>query len=182
MKRTGLLLALLTMLQPAAAAADVSEADMVKCAGIVADAERLACYDSLAGRIAAAAAVVEQRQAEAAAAKRKADAEAAAAAARAAEEAAARKREAFGAETTAKRDMLSEDKLDELSGRVTDYYTDRYGKYVLVLDNGQIWKQVDGKLLIPREGDEVIVERAALGSYNMKILRQKRSVKAKRVR
>jgi predicted nucleic acid-binding Zn-ribbon protein len=165
-----------------AANADVPDGDIARCAGIVADAQRLACYDAIAERISTAAGIVAERRAAAEEAARAAAAEAEAAARRAAEEAAAKKVEQFGAETTAQRDRLSEDKLSELGAKVSEVLTDRYGMYVLLLDNGQLWKQLDGKLLTVRVGDDVVLERGSLGGYNLKIPRQKRQVRAKRLK
>lgn len=176
------LLSAALLLAAPAAHAQVAESDVVRCAAVVADAERLACYDAIADRVSAAASVAAARREAAVAAAAKAEAEAAAVAAKAAEEAAARKRDSFGAETTPQRDALADDKLSELTAKVADVYTDRYGMYLLMLDNGQQWKQVDGKLLIPREGDDVTVKRAALGSYTLKIERQGRTVKVRRIR
>ena len=174
-------LAAATMVTAAASAA-VTEADIVECAAIVADKDRLACYDAVADKVSAAADIAKKRRVEAAEAARQAEIAAAEAARRAAEEAEARKVREFGAESTALRSELEADKLPGLTAKVTEAFTDPYGYYAVLLDNGQLWKQLDGKLLTVRIGDEVVIERGLLGSYNLKIPRQNRRVKAKRLK
>ena len=121
------------------ASADVPDAELVRCAGEIDDAARLACYDALAGSISAEARKLAETR-KAAAAER--------AAKEAAEKAAAAER-AFGAEQAG---LPREDgRIDDLTAKVTELYQDKYGMYLLMLDNGQFWKQLDGKLLIMRE-------------------------------
>lgn len=183
MKRIALLLSLgAACAAPSFALADVPGADMVRCAAVVSDSERLACYDGLADRLGEAAAVAKARKQAAAEAAAKAAAGAALAAEQAAAAAEARKVERFGAESTGNREALDDGKLNELSAKAVEIFTDKYGMYRLMLDNGQLWKQVDGKLLTVRRGDEITVKRAALGSYRLKVERQGRSVTAKRLK
>jgi hypothetical protein len=165
-----------------AAIADVPESDVVRCAAIVPDGERLACYDAVADKVSAAASIAATRRAAAAEAARKAEVEAAEAARKAAALAEARKVEQFGSETTPQRDALADEKLDALAAKVTEVFSDRYGNYLLMLDNGQLWKQIAGKLLTVRVGDDVTVKRGSLGSYRLKVVRQGRTVDAKRLK
>jgi hypothetical protein len=55
------------------------------------------------------------------------------------------------------------------------------GASIITLDNGQTWRQISGGSLLLRVGDEVEINRAALGSFQM-IVPSGRSGKVKRVR
>jgi hypothetical protein len=55
------------------------------------------------------------------------------------------------------------------------------GSAVLTLDNGQVWRQLSGGQLLIKVGDEVEINRAALGSFQMKVPTG-RTAKVKRVR
>ncbi|WP_457674715.1 hypothetical protein [Thiolapillus sp.] len=57
------------------------------------------------------------------------------------------------------------------------------GQRVLYLDNGQAWRQV-GSSSQPRlkAGDQVVIERGALGSYILKPANSNRSMRVKRLR
>lgn len=55
------------------------------------------------------------------------------------------------------------------------------GDELITLDNAQIWRQISGGQLLLRVGDEVEINRAALGSFQMKVPTG-RSAKVKRVR
>lgn len=162
------ILAVLVSATPAYA--DVPDVDIVKCAAEIDDTARLACYDSLAAGISAEATkVIDDRRAAAAErAAKKAAAEA------------ARAESVFGAEQTGKPD--TEGRVDEIRANVVEAYQDRLGKYLLMLDNGQFWKQLEGKLLPVRAGEQVKVERGSLGGYRLTMERQGRTVAAKRIK
>jgi hypothetical protein len=163
------------------ALAEVPDSDMVRCATIVADSDRLACYDKLATGVSREAAeAVKARQAAAAEAEKARKAAEEAAARQAEEAAAARKVKSFGAEQAGLGD--DDAKLDELTAAVVEAYTDKYGNYLLHLDNGQMWKQLDGRLMTMRSGDQIKLKRAALGSYRLTVVRQKRTVSVKRLK
>jgi hypothetical protein len=55
------------------------------------------------------------------------------------------------------------------------------GDELITLDNGQVWRQLSGGVLLLRVGDDVEINRAALGSFQMKVP-SGRSGKVKRVR
>ena len=148
----------------------VPDADIIRCAGIMLDMDRLACFDALSVGVSAEAAA-------AAAGRKIASAEALR---RSHELKTARRIDSFGAEQTGA--TKDDEKIDELSTSVSGSYKDAYGKYLLVLDNGQFWKQLDGTLLTIRNGDKVTLKRAALGSYRLNVERQKRTVSAKRIK
>ena len=55
------------------------------------------------------------------------------------------------------------------------------GDELITLDNGQVWRQLSGGVLLLRLGDDVEINRAALGSFQMKVP-SGRTGKVKRVR
>ena len=160
---------------------------MMKCVAIARDAERLACFD--------AAMVNTSPEARGAAALRTAEtarinAEEAAAAAvtardRAESEAVAR-RDGFGAENVisrADRFAPPPGQLQEVETSITEMLTNTSGLGVFLLENGQLWKQVDtAGLPNIRVGDRVLMTRAPLGGYKLNFVKQKRWVLVKRVR
>lgn len=174
---------------PAAAQAP---AELLACAAIVRDAERLACYDAAVAQTspearAASAAraretarvAAEEAAAAAAAAKIKAEADAVAAA--------AARREAFGAEGVAARGAERfapvPGEIQQIEAAITETLTNRSGLAVFLLDNGQMWRQVDtDSLPNVRAGDKVTVKRAGLGGYHLDLVRQKRRFLVKRLR
>ena len=167
--------------------------ELLKCAGIARDADRLACYDGAVGASSAEArALSERRKAESArlAAEEKAAAEARAKAEaeRLAAEKARRKKEDFGAEAIASRapEVRQERALEEIQSvesKVAEVLTNRSGLGVFVLENGQMWRQVDTQSLPNvRPGDAARVERAALGGYNIVFPRLHRRLLVRRMR
>jgi hypothetical protein len=64
--------------------------------------------------------------------------------------------------------------LDSITATVTDYSFNPYDKFVVFLDNGQIWKQLEGdtgtKARFVKGGKNVVViSRGFIGSYNMTV-------------
>lgn len=76
----------------------------------------------------------------------------------------------------------SEAELGSLTGQVRSARQDPTGRWVLQLDTGATWTQIDTTPLrtAPKSGMPVLITRAALGSYKMKVGDQ-HAVKAKRV-
>ncbi len=169
-----LMFASLLLILPAPALAQM--ADLVKCAAIARDAERLACYDA-----AVADSSPQARAASEVRAKETAKIVAAEAAA-----AALAKREAFGAEGVKSRPdrfKLDANEVQTVESSVTEMLTNRSGLAVFLLENGQLWRQADTvNLPNVRPGDTVKIDRAALGGYNLTLVKQKRVVLVKRVR
>jgi hypothetical protein len=153
----------------AAPVAAQSVQPFVACAGTVDDAARLACYDKAVDAVSSDARRIGR---ERDVARREAATAAAAAAAQAAEEAraaaAAAERDRFG------REAGGGDRIDEVSARVSETLSDSQGRHVFVLDNGQLWRQVDAYRIAPlRAGSEVTISRGSLGSYFLRDLRTK---------
>jgi len=71
--------------------------------------------------------------------------------------------------------------LQSVSGRIAALGGTAEGAVLVTLDNGQVWRQISGGQLLLKVGDEVRIDRAALGSFQMKVP-SGRSGKVKRVR
>jgi hypothetical protein len=175
---------------PAVASAEAT-ADIIACAAIARDAERLACYDAAVADTSPAARAAAEARTRESARIAAADAAIAAAAAKARAEAdavavAAAQREAFGAEAVASRpDRFKPDagQLQQVETGITEMLTNVSGLGVFLLENGQLWRQAD-TVGLPnvRPGDRVRLSRASLGGYHMTFLKQKRRTLVKRMR
>ncbi len=132
---------------------------LLACAGKVSDAERLACYDTAMAALSAdARRLSEAREVEAKAAREAAAASAAAAAAAAEAE----RKAAFG------KPAASADEVQEIEAAISEILRTSTGGAVFILDNGQMWRQVDGyNLPNARVGTMVTVKRGALGSFRL---------------
>ena len=72
--------------------------------------------------------------------------------------------------------------LVNVTGEAKGAYRDPFGKWVVVLTDGAVWRQIDDEPIprAPRAGSQIEIRKAAFGSYFMKIdgqhaLRAKRS-------
>lgn len=166
--------AALALLLAAPLAAQPSEA-MLKCARIVEDAERVACYDRLVAEMSAQGKrLVAERQA--ATDKLTAEREAASKA-----EAEARQRARFGGEGLG----LAEDgtRLEALDSKLTETFVDSSRLMVFLLENGQVWRQTEGVFRYnPKPGTELSIKRSRLGGYTMTFPGTNRVVNVKRIR
>lgn len=72
------------------------------------------------------------------------------------------------------------ERVDELTARVTGLRTTGAGKIVVKLDNDQVWLQTDSVNPHISEGDEILIRTALLGSYMMQKVGSKRSMRVKR--
>ncbi len=62
---------------------------------------------------------------------------------------------------------------------------DRRGKLIVILHNGQVWRQLpgdQGRIHIGEDNPEIEIKRAALGSYSMKVGKARRRIKVERVK
>ena len=111
------------------------------------DAERLACFDNEMAKTSAEARAFTEKRAAEAAVVAKAQAEAAA----------AKKRDTFGAEAiTMRGDRFAppEGQLQTVETKISEVLTNSSGLAVFMLENGQIWRQVDpSRLPRVRPGD-----------------------------
>ena len=71
---------------------------------------------------------------------------------------------------------------DAITATITKTEEGAYGKTVFTLDNGQVWRQTGTKRSILRAGEQVTVERGALGSFMMRKATGGRSLRVKRIK
>jgi hypothetical protein len=76
--------------------------------------------------------------------------------------------------------------IDSITAKVTDYALNPFGKFVVFLDSGQVWKQIGGEADIAnfKKGgsNTVLISRGLLGSYNMQINDSNKVFKVKRIK
>jgi len=67
-----------------------------------------------------------------------------------------------------------EDEVSSIESTVASAHQAGYGRWVVRLEDGSTWAQTDDNMLAgrPRPGQPVRVERAALGSYRMRVNNQ----------
>ncbi len=99
--------------------------------------------------------------------------------------------EQFGAENTPAAKEAREDKkakvLDSITAGVKEYAFNPFGKFIVFLDNGQIWKQKQGdsdRAHFRRKASDntVTISRGFLGSYNLKVNDSERIFKVNRIK
>lgn len=140
---------------------------LAACAEVPDDAERLACYDRLAGRISMngsmAVATVPADIASTAMAVDPVAAAAAAAPAVPVDSVAD-----FGLPMHAIQERNSGGRLGSINAHVTGVTTNASGRFVVELDNGQVWVQTDTDTYPTlKSGDPVTIKRAALDSFRL---------------
>jgi hypothetical protein len=158
--------AVLAVLAPAALSAGapaptVSEAALRACAGLDSDADRLACYDHLAGRgVPRAAAPLPDHSATA-------SATAVTAAAPSAPPASAPpSAQTFGLYAAEHPKAPPAAAAASLEGRVLSVGASASGRMTVLLEGGALWELDDADPLLAA-GETVTVTRAVLGSYIM---------------
>jgi hypothetical protein len=169
------LLALWAALAAAPACADaVRDAliEMTKCAEIADAAERLKCFDTAAPRARSALAAPEKPKEETVTV------------------------ENFGLPSPEKPATKVEDfgkpppepkGITEITSTVLEFAKTPFGKAVFILDNGQVWRQLDAdssNVLEPRAGTKmkVTIEVGVFGSYNLSIEGRNGMVKVTRLK
>lgn len=86
--------------------------------------------------------------------------------------------ETFGGVKTPKGERAAEQQT--MKQTVSRVMVDPYDKFIITLENGQVWRQTDGRIKI-RDGDMVTIRRAALGSFLLQVEGFNRTVRVKRV-
>jgi len=101
------------------------------------------------------------------------------------------KPEQFGAENTqATRDKVeqAEKEIDSITAGVTEYAFTPFGKFIIFLDNGQVWRQLQGdsgdKPMFRKnpKDNKVTIERGLIGSYNLMLNDSTRTYKVERIK
>jgi hypothetical protein len=72
----------------------------------------------------------------------------------------------FGLSETRERAAAGVSVTERISATVTDLHQGPGGRFVVYLDNGQVWRQIETATFAPpRKGERVTIRRAAFGSY-----------------
>jgi hypothetical protein len=77
--------------------------------------------------------------------------------------------------------------IQEISAGVVEFAKNAYGRAIFILDNGQVWKQVDGdttEVRDPSRGEtmKVTIETGLMGSYALSVEGRRGIVKVRRVK
>lgn len=75
--------------------------------------------------------------------------------------------------------------IESITANVTDYAFNPFGKFVVFLESGQVWRQIEGdsgRANFKRGGNTVLISRGALGSYNLQINDSNVVYKVKRIK
>lgn len=74
--------------------------------------------------------------------------------------------------------------IDSITATVTDYSFNPFGKFIVFLDNGQVWREIDPDPAHFDKGgtNTVTIERGMLGSYNLHINDGNKTYKVTRVK
>jgi hypothetical protein len=80
-----------------------------------------------------------------------------------------------------KREQPVESAPETLRARVTKVSADPYGATIIVLDNGQTWKQAEGSKYRVSVGTGVTISRGMLGAFFLKADNSSLSIKFKRI-
>jgi hypothetical protein len=77
--------------------------------------------------------------------------------------------------------------VDSISAGVTDVAYTPFGKFIVFLDNGQVWRQIEGDsdhavFQKPAKKNKVMIDRGMIGSYNLRINDSERTYKVTRVK
>lgn len=148
--------------------AHATPADVLKCTEVKEDAARLACFDRTVPALRAlppAPPVVAQAPKPPAPP--------------------VPPEQRFGAERLNKEDKpaaMAED-VETITATLKDAYERSPGRWVFTLDNGQVWQQVVTQTLYGvKPGRKVTVEKAILGSYNLRVEGIKALIKVSRAK
>ena len=70
----------------------------------------------------------------------------------------------------------------QLEARVSAAYKNAYGKWVVTLDNGQVWKQLRSETIRISVDDNVLIERGLMNSFFFRLNDNNRQIKFSRVK
>lgn len=138
------------------------DSSLQACVRIASDKDRLRCYDSAMGRtqeIASTPDLPEQKPT-------------------------VTPEEAFGGENLRRpEEVRAAEQAQTLETTIEEILTAARGELVLILSNGQIWRQNEAKTLPPvRAGDPVVLKRGMLGSYKMTLKKQYSTITVRRIK
>ncbi|MEX2962387.1 hypothetical protein [Microbulbifer sp. TYP-18] len=78
--------------------------------------------------------------------------------------------------------QVAEESPKSINAHIATVQKVAYGKLLITLDNGQVWRQTDSTRVSWKPGDAMRVDRALFGSFLMREVDAGRSVRVKRVR
>jgi hypothetical protein len=155
---------------------------LLGCKNIDDDSDRLACFDGLVSGFDSPAAVAAASNAEAAAPSESQTV---------APEPVLTAVEGFGAgdlAATQEKAREKRKKIKSLTASVIDVARNKRGQYIVILDNGQIWRQIradTNKLRVPSAGAEgmsVVIKRKSLGAHALYLNGENRSIRVERIK
>ncbi|MDZ4868437.1 MAG: hypothetical protein SGI91_14045 [Alphaproteobacteria bacterium] len=160
-------------------------AEVAKCSDIPAAADRLQCYDAAAegAKTAMSAPVQAPAQRQASAQPAQQEEEGGGVLSWFGLERPVTKTEDFG-----KPPMPTGPKeINQISATVLEFAKNPYGRSIFILDNGQVWKQIDGDQTDVRDPSKnetmkVAIETGMFGSYSLTIAGRTGMVKVRRVK
>jgi hypothetical protein len=96
----------------------------------------------------------------------------------------------FGSErlpSTQQKIETAKEEVDSITAGVTDYAFTPFGKFIVFLDNGQVWRQLQGdsdhaQFRKNASDNKVTIERGLIGSYNLSVNDSTRVFKVERVK
>jgi hypothetical protein len=83
------------------------------------------------------------------------------------------------------REQTAEHEVDSITANVTEYAYTPFGKFIVFLDNGQVWRQIEGDsdhATFHKKDNKVEITRGLIGSYNLMINGSERVFKVDRVK
>jgi len=96
----------------------------------------------------------------------------------------------FGKENlpaTKEKEEVAAAEVDSITANVTEYAFTPFGKFIVFLDNGQIWRQLQGDsdhamFNKVAKDNKVVIQRGFIGSYNMTLNDSSRVYKVERIK
>lgn len=166
MKRTTTAIALLLLMMPAGAQAQDLPAQLTACLAIPGVLQRLACYDRVAHGISPRNVPAQRPAASAPMAYVPPVASAAAPIP------ATAPAPGLGSERLPRQASAPSRRPQELLAGVASLRYDARGRFTITLDNGQVWRQLEGDtaVLTGARISEVRISHGALGSYDLNVV------------
>ncbi len=90
----------------------------------------------------------------------------------------------FGADFIAKDDSKQADEIDAISSPLKSFAYTQNGRAIVTLENGQVWRQIDGdsSKFRAKEGEVVKIARAIFSSYSMTVSSHPGIIKVRRLK
>ena len=75
--------------------------------------------------------------------------------------------------------------IDSITANVTDYAFNPSGKFVIFLEGGEVWQEIQGdaeRAIFKKQDNTVLISRGLMGSYNLQINGSNKVFKVKRIK